>query len=155
MMRYLQKVDDFFCTLKSFQIVLLCVIVNAATFFVISQLVFSYTGVALKSFIDKADLENQLSFLLFGAPFLETIIFQYGIIETLSKKITTRYACLSSAAAFALIHYDNLYYVLYTFLSGLIFAYLYQIGKHRGEGFAMVLVGHMLLNTLIYLRRFL
>jgi membrane protease YdiL (CAAX protease family) len=155
MKAYLQRIDIFFGTLKSFQVVLLFVIANATTFFVISRLVLIYRGVELKSFIDKTNLDNQLSFMFFGAPFLETTIFQYGIIELLSKRIALKYACFCSAIAFALIHYSSPYYVLYGLLSGLIFAYLYLIGRPRGEGFAMVFVAHMLVNMVIYLRRFL
>ena len=155
MKAYLQKIDDFLGVLKSFQIVLLFVIANTATFFGISLLVFTYTGVGLNSFIDEADLENRLSFVFFGVPFIETIIFQYGIIEVLSKRIGPKYACIFAAVTFALVHYYNPYYALFAFLSGLIFAYLYLIGKPRGEGFTMAFVAHILVNVLIYLRRFL
>ncbi len=94
-------------------------------------------------------LTNEILTMCLLAPLVETLIVQYGIIETLRTKVSLKIACFISAVIFALIHSYNIYYVVFTFFSGLCFAYLYCLKKSVITGLLLTLTAHVLYNTLV------
>ncbi|WP_410478286.1 type II CAAX prenyl endopeptidase Rce1 family protein [Pedobacter frigiditerrae] len=83
------------------------------------------------------------------APIMETLIFQFGVIETVKKKKSTLISCILSALFFAIFHCYNFYYFLFAFSAGLLFSYLYCIGKTPLKGFLLTLSAHILYNTFV------
>lgn len=71
-------------------------------------------------------------------PFLETLIFQTGVIELLQRKTALRNSTviLVSATAFSLAHYPytSILFQLWVFSFGLILAYSYVIYKNKPQG---------------------
>jgi len=85
------------------------------------------------------------------APLLETLVFQLGIIETIKKKRSIFVACLISALFFAVFHLYNAYYFAFTFVSGLMMAYLYCLKKSVIKGFVVTAGAHACYNLLGFL----
>ena len=90
-------------------------------------------------------------------PLIETIIFQYLIIEFLLrfKKIKTNIIILVSALAFGCWHYYNLIYVLVTCVGGFIYAsyYLYLKTKETESPLPLLYIFslHALWNFLSFI----
>jgi len=85
------------------------------------------------------------------APFLETLVLQYAIIETAKKSMSTFFACLLSALIFGLLHFYNWFYFVYAILAGLLLAYLYIVGSLSKNGFLMTLIAHVLHNSTVFI----
>ena len=78
--------------------------------------------------------------VLFFAPFFESLIFQFYIIEFndwVFKRSRFRIfsGCLLSSLAFSLIHLYSFIYFLFALMIGSFFAYFYCIEKLRTNGF--------------------
>jgi membrane protease YdiL (CAAX protease family) len=84
------------------------------------------------------------------APVLETIVFQYGIIETMRNKFSAYICCFISALLFAVSHLYNPFYFIVTFLIGLLFGYLYYIGGTIKKGIFLTMITHVLYNLTIF-----
>jgi membrane protease YdiL (CAAX protease family) len=85
------------------------------------------------------------------APFLETLIFQAAIIETVKKRMSPFFSCSLSAFIFGSIHFYNIFYFIYAVAAGFLFAYLYFIGSVSKKGFILTLIAHMLCNLLAFI----
>jgi len=90
------------------------------------------------------------------APVVETLIFQYGIIE-LSLKVRSRYtkkmALIVSALVFGMEHGYNAIYIVFATIMGAALAFYYLIFKKYTTEFAVVaiMVLHALLNFISFL----
>lgn len=86
-------------------------------------------------------------------PIIETLIFQYGIIEILSdKKIFKEkkiIVAIISALLFGSTHSYSFLYVIYAFLIGLVLAYSYITYKKKSfSAFWVVVIIHCIRNTI-------
>ncbi len=150
-----QKVHLFLTRQNKIYLIVLFVFINVLNSLLFSALAYFVMGDVLKNTnIDKMGAVNQFLIAVIAAPIFETLIFQYGLIETIREKTRPLYACFSSAFAFALVHFYSIYYFLFAFVSGLIFAYLYYLEKSVIKGVLLVLTAHTLYNLLIYMGRF-
>ncbi|RYF84572.1 MAG: CPBP family intramembrane metalloprotease, partial [Chitinophagaceae bacterium] len=84
-------------------------------------------------------------------PLLETLIFQYAIIETCRKKYHPMVCCLISATAFSVFHFYNPIYVIYAFFAGMMFGYFYFIRTTVWRGVLLVFFAHFFYNSLVFL----
>ncbi|MCD4770544.1 MAG: CPBP family intramembrane metalloprotease [Bacteroidales bacterium] len=88
------------------------------------------------------------------APIVETLVFQSLIISGICMLIKRpRYnfyvSILLSAFAFSLIHSYNCYYMILTFLSGIILAFAYYIARYRKDrATLLVIIIHAIWNLL-------
>lgn len=132
--------------------------------FVVANLVLSYAASAFSLLIYGEGLENPISretvFKQFMTgvlliPLLETLIFQYAIIESIRGKLRLRYVAIISAACFSLTHLYSTPYLLYAFFSGLIMSVLYFLQESTLRSFGMVWLAHLLFNLLAFLLRLL
>lgn len=87
------------------------------------------------------------------APILETIIFQYGVIEILSSlkffKEKNIVIAIISAALFGVSHSYSYLYIFYGFLIGLLLAYSYLTYKKKKiSAFWVVFWIHCIRNTI-------
>lgn len=83
------------------------------------------------------------------SPLIETVIFQYIVIEILYDKFKKEIICIVSAFLFSLIHLYNLIYFIFSFIIGLTFAYLYLIGRLKKRGFLYVYSTHLIYNVIV------
>lgn len=87
-----------------------------------------------------------------AAPLIETLVFQYGIIEyLLNKKFRVRWIIIISAMAFAGLHMYNIFYALYTLIPGILFGYLYFIPRRTIARFFTVFTAHFIFNLFGYI----
>jgi len=94
--------------------------------------------------------------VVFFAPLLETLIFQYSIISYILEKRPNAYlfSCIFSAILFGLSHFYSPEYILKTFFSGLLFGSLYLVVKDKNKNsFLIVAVTHSIYNLIIFFLR--
>ncbi|NMA57468.1 MULTISPECIES: CPBP family intramembrane glutamic endopeptidase [Clostridium] len=102
---------------------------------------------------------NQLSFIgkiliaSILAPLLETLVFQYGVIEVLDfinfSKYRQAILIVISSIAFGMSHCYSVIYMVYGFLIGLVLAYSYMLYKKKDfSAFGVVFWIHCLRNTI-------
>ena len=153
---YFEKIHAYLIGLNKAYLVLLFIVINALNSLSFSALAYSITGSGLRNHsIDNMNATNQFLIAVIVAPIIESLIFQYALIESIRQKIQPVFACFFSAFAFALVHFYSIYYFLFALISGLIFAYLYLLEKSVIKSFLLVLTAHTLYNLLIYMGRFL
>lgn len=122
------------------------------------SLILSYVNI---NYLEIDYLENKgLPFIfiitVLIAPVLETLIFQFGVIELffkLQNKNKVLLAALASAMLFSLSHYYNLFYMLGSFILGLGFAIFYIIAKSRKDvnPFWLLACIHSLINLVAFI----
>ena len=135
---------------------MLFVILNTVNSLSFSALAFFSTGDGLKNHtMDTISPNNQFLVAVILMPIIETLIFQYALIESIRQRVQPLYACFLSAFAFALVHFYSVYYFLFALISGLIFAYLYLLDRSVIKGTLLVLTAHILYNLLAYIVRLL
>jgi len=100
-------------------------------------------------------LLNHILLLVILAPVLETLIVQYGIIDfTLTKFKSNTLAIILSAVGFGLFHYYSAQYMVATFFSGILFAFIYLIFKTKnGRPILFVSVLHALYNLFLLIMK--
>ncbi len=153
---YLEKTHLYLISLNKAQLIILFVVINTLNSLLFSAVAYFITGIGLRNHsIDNMSAINQFLIAVILAPVIETVIFQYALIESIRQKIQPLYACFFSALAFAFVHFYSVYYFLFALISGLIFAYLYLLEKSVIKGSLLVLTAHILYNLLIYLGRLL
>lgn len=87
--------------------------------------------------------------VVFLAPLIETLIFQYTIISYLLNKIpkAVLFVCLFSALLFGLSHFYSQVYVFKTFISGILFGTLYLVVNSKNNSpIIAVALAHSLYN---------
>lgn len=103
----------------------------------------------------EALLDSLFKKILYGVfivPVFETLLFQTLIISVICRIIKqAKYnfypAILLSSMAFSLSHSYNLYYIIYTFIAGLILAFAYYIARYRKENATLlVFMIHSIFN---------
>lgn len=153
---YLENIHLYLIGLNKFRLIVLFIVINVLNSLSFSFLAYFITGNGLRNHsIDNMSAKDQFLVAVFLGPIIETLIFQYALIESVRQKIRPLYACILSAFAFALAHFYSVYYFLFALISGLIFAYMYYLEKSVIKSFLVVLTAHFLYNLLIYTGRFL
>lgn len=153
---FFEKIHLYLVDLSKVRLIALFIMVNALNSFSFSMLSYFISGDGLSNHsINTMTATNQFLFAIILSPILETLVFQYALIESIRQKIKPLYACFLSATAFALVHCYSIYYFLFALISGVIFAYLYYLEKSVVKSFLLVLSVHFLYNLLIYIGKFL
>lgn len=88
--------------------------------------------------------------VVLAAPLIETIIFQFIIIEILYEKVRKEIICLISALFFASSHLYNVLYFVFALILGFAFAYLYFIGRVNKKAFQYVYLTHLTYNLIAF-----
>lgn len=152
MKKYLQQLHLFLIRRNDAQLILLFVILNILNSLASSAISFFFTQTGIKNHtLTKLNSGNEFLVAVILAPVIETLIFQYALIETIRQKVKPFYACLISASFFALAHIYSPYYVLFAFVSGLLFGYLYLSRKSVLRACLLVLIAHASYNYIVYL----
>jgi membrane protease YdiL (CAAX protease family) len=138
-----------FIHLDKWKIILLAVIINFLNTFFFSFISNVFFNMKLsKGFRSFDSLMDEIIIAILVAPLVETIIFQYGIIETFKSRYKPLICCIISAFLFALIHMYNYFYFLFAFFSGLVLAYVYYIGNINRKGILFVFLVHFIYNSI-------
>jgi len=92
--------------------------------------------------------------VIFFAPLLETLIFQYFLIEYVFVNKLKKYAIVLSALSFGLTHYYSIYYIILSFFAGLVLSYTYVFAKNKNlkpSPFFIVFIVHLICNLLSFI----
>jgi len=136
--------------------VTIVLLIFATGFGFLSEYLQQYNTIWQKSPYQDMPLRDQIMAAFFIAPIFETLLHQYLPIKLLQRfqffKQNNLYLIVISAFTFALVHLYSLFYMVYTFLAGVVFAYsyiLYQKDK-KFTAFWVVTIIHSLFNIGIF-----
>lgn len=101
-----------------------------------------------------SSIKEEFFVIVVFSPLIETIIFQFIIIEILYDKFKKEIICIISAFLFACIHLFNYIYFAFSFIIGLTFAYLYFIGRLKKRGFIYVYLTHLFYNLIVIILKY-
>lgn len=145
------KLHLFFKRLHNTHLILLFVVINYLLSHVFSYLSRSISNHALSAgFVGFIDNQEAILLAIIIAPIAETLVFQYGIIETFRAKRSLPFCCFISAISFAAFHVYNIYYFFLTFIAGLLLAYIYLLKKTTMSGILVTCLAHLSFNTLVF-----
>ena len=125
----LLSIHNYISKINKYKLVFFAIVLNflfSLTFSFVSEIIFKKKH--LKGFKNLGSLSDEFVLAVLIAPLCETLLFQYAVIEVIRKKIDPFVCCCISATIFAIMHTYNIFYFIFAFLSGLLFAYLYFIG---------------------------
>ena len=121
-------------------------ILKLLVYFLLWDLLLSLLSILLFYFFPSQQVDisslNEQSFtitlitLVFFAPFIETLIFQFGIIEGISlffKNVPEKIIIFTCSLAFALSHLYNWLYFFIIFFVGLLYAKFYILVRKRSD----------------------
>lgn len=135
---------------EQWQFMLFIILLNFLSSFIFSTLAELFYSSLGEGFNRNYSFNEKIVLFVIIAPILETLIFQYAIIEICKRiKMALKYCCLVSALAFAIFHLYNIFYFLYAFIAGLMFAYLYIKGKNIRNAILYSLIGHVIYNGIV------
>lgn len=107
-------------------------------------------------YMKNISLIDKILTLVIFAPIIETLIFQYFIIESLlliRRKIyiPLYLIILVSGIVFGLSHNYNIYYVISTILIGVIYGFFYLIAKFntRMNAYTSIVIVHSFANLIV------
>jgi len=88
------------------------------------------------------------------APFIETLVFQYFLIEYLFPKTSSGFReVILSSIAFGLTHYYSIYYIILSFVTALFLGYAYILARRNKlppSAFIIVFIIHFLYNLITF-----
>ncbi|MEO8255655.1 MAG: CPBP family intramembrane glutamic endopeptidase [Flavobacterium sp.] len=137
---------------KQWQLVLIVILLNFLNNYIFS-IVSKHFSISLnKGFNDNYSITEKIVLFIIIGPVIETLLFQYVVIEICKdQKMALKYSCLVSAFIFASIHLYNVFYFLYAFVTGLMFACLYLAGKNQKNAILLPLVTHFIYNGIAFI----
>lgn len=148
------KIKCIVLDLKQWQLVLLIILLNFLNNYIFSVFSDLFDVPLNQGFEDHYTFNEKLVLFVIVGPLVETLLLQYVVIEIFkSTKIALKYCCLLSALVFALLHLYNVFYFLYAFVSGLLFAFLYIRGKSERNSILLVLIAHTIYNGIAFIMK--
>ncbi|WP_433835642.1 lysostaphin resistance A-like protein [Flavobacterium anhuiense] len=146
------KIKNTILGLRQWELILLIVLLNFLNSYIFS-IISDFFGIALnKGFNDQYTIKEKIVLFVIVAPLMETLLFQYAVIEIFkSLKVKLKYCCFISALSFALMHLYNIFYFLYAFAGGLLFAFLYIRGKNQKNAIVLPLIAHTIYNGIVFI----
>lgn len=136
-------------TRSNLEIILAFVAVNLASTLIFSGISYLFSG---RFFWEErtafASAQEAFITVVLFAPIVETLIFQFAIIEILKSKFNLTITGLISAIVFGVCHFYNGYYIVFTFLSGLMLAYIYMLKDTRMKRCLITGFAHTAYNLL-------
>lgn len=137
---------------EQWQLVLVVVLLNCLNSYIFEVVATLFSRSSDEGFIENYSNKEKLILFVIVGPILETLLFQYAVIEFCKrKKMALQYCCLLSAFIFASMHLYNVFYFLYAFVTGLLFAYLYLAGKNEKNAILLTLVTHIIYNGIAFI----
>ena len=140
--------------IKRWKFILFAVIFNLTMSFFFSFIAhFIFNKDILNDFKNDfgATLKDKTLWIIIIIPFIETLLYQYAIIEILNKKFNTLISCIISALLFGLSHTYNIFYFLFAFISGFLFATIYYVGSITRRGIFYTFLTHSIYNSIAFI----
>ncbi len=132
------------------KIFLVSKVLTLLTDFLFSSLVSNFSLIKEgPSFISQSDSFMFIIQVIFLAPIIETLLFNYCVQEFFEKNKRRLTGVVVSTFLFALTHCYSVYYVIYTFLIGLVFSFSYLIirgSNSKFSSFSIIAFAHFLHN---------
>lgn len=149
------KVKNIVFGFRQWELILLIVVLNFFNNYMFSVVSDFFDIPLSKGFKDHYTFKEKIVLFVIVAPLIETLLFQYLVIEICKTiKMRLRYCCFISAIIFASFHLYNVFYFLYTFAGGLLFAFLYLRGKNQKNAILLPLVAHTLYNGIVFIIKY-
>ncbi|WJS94594.1 CPBP family intramembrane metalloprotease [Flavobacterium johnsoniae] len=149
------KIKSFVLDLKHWQLILLVILLNFLNNYIFSVVSDLFDVPLNEGFNDHYTIKEKIVLFIIVAPFIETLLFQYAVIEiSKSIKMALKYCCLVSAFAFAAFHLYNFFYFSYAFVTGLLFAYLYTRGKNQRSAILLPFIAHVIYNGIVFIGKY-
>ncbi|WP_281322207.1 CPBP family intramembrane glutamic endopeptidase [Flavobacterium aestivum] len=146
----LLKINSYLRSISKIKLILLAVLVNTLISFSLGFVAdYFFNEEITKGSKDLGSFSNAFYVAVLRAPIVETVLFQFAIIEIIKKKYNSFSCCCISAFFFGLFHDYNFFYFLFGIFSGLVFAYVYIIEKDIKKGILYTTLAHMAYNTVI------
>lgn len=147
----ISKIKNVILGLRQWELIFLIMLLNFLNNYLFS-LISNFFDISLnKGFNDQYTIKEKVVLFVIVAPLIETLLFQYTVIEICkSIKMRLRYCCIISAFTFGLLHLYNIFYFLYAFSGGLLFAFLYVRGKNQKNAIILPLVAHTIYNGIVF-----
>lgn len=143
-----KKVQSF----QQWQLVVIVLLLNFLNNYIFAILAKHFSISLNKGFDDNYSFTEKIVLFIIIGPIIETLLFQYVVIEICKdQKMALKYCCLLSAFIFASLHLYNVFYFLYAFVTGLLFAYLYLAGKNEKNAILLTLVTHIIYNGIAFI----
>ncbi|MRX41313.1 CPBP family intramembrane metalloprotease [Flavobacterium sp. LC2016-23] len=143
-----KKVQSF----QQWQLVVIVLLLNFLNNYIFAILAKHFSISLNKGFDDNYSFTEKIVLFIIIGPIIETLLFQYVVIEICKdQKMALKYCCLLSAFIFASLHLYNVFYFLYAFVTGLLFAYLYVAGKNEKDAILLPLVTHIIYNGIAFI----
>lgn len=143
-----KKVQSF----QQWQLVVIVLLLNFLNNYIFAILAKHFSISLNKGFEDNYSFTEKIVLFIIIGPIIETLLFQYVVIEIgKDQKMALKYCCLLSAFIFASLHLYNVFYFLYAFVTGLLFAYLYLAGKNEKNAILLPLVAHIIYNGIAFI----
>lgn len=149
------KIKDVILSLNYWQLILLIIVLNFLNNYIFSVVSDLFDVPLNQGFNDHYTMKEKIVLFIFVGPLIETLLFQYAVIEiSKSTKMAVKYCCLLSAFAFASFHLYNVFYFSYTFVAGLLFAYLYTRGKNQRSAILLPFIAHVIYNGIVFITKY-
>lgn len=147
----MKKIHSYIINTNYYLLVPLAIFLNFCISFSCNAIAHKIYG---ESFIDKVhqfkSIQEQFIIAVLLAPLIETAIFQFIVVEILYEKLNKYIIAFISAILFASSHLYNFIYFVFAFILGLLFAYLYFVGREKNKGFLLVFLIHFIYNLLVF-----
>ncbi|KAF2343002.1 CPBP family intramembrane glutamic endopeptidase [Flavobacterium tistrianum] len=151
----ISKIKNIVFGLKQWELILLIILLNFLNNYLFSVISNLFDISLNKGFNDHYTIKEKIVLFVIAAPLIETLLFQYAVIEIFkSIKVKLKYCCFLSAFIFGSFHLYNIFYFLYAFVGGLLFAFLYLRGKNQKNAILLPLVTHIIYNGLVFISKY-
>lgn len=153
----LKKINNYFQVIPTLNFIIIMVVATyliLIPFMPLFTLYERYIGeMGAATSMESGSLVTKIIVGSIVGPIIETLIFQYGIIEILSAKRFLKeksiIVAIISALLFGSTHSYSFLYVIYAFLIGLVLAYSYITYKKKSfSAFWIVVIIHGIRNTI-------
>lgn len=126
-------------------------------FQVVSSVLANYIGTELSNTrFNFGSLAEEFIVVVIVAPIVETLIFQYAVIETLLNLKVRTWICIStSALMFGIQHWYNPFYVAALTVIGFILSYYYMaLSKQRTiNSIVLLIIMHSIFNLIAFVAK--
>ncbi|QSB29101.1 CPBP family intramembrane glutamic endopeptidase [Flavobacterium sp. CLA17] len=148
------KIKKTVQSFQQWQLMLIIILLNFLSSYIFEVIATLFSRSSDEGFNENYSNKEKLILFVIVGPILETLLFQYAIIEFCKrKKMALQYCCLLSAFIFASMHLYNIFYFLYAFVGGLMFAYLYLAGRNKKNAILITAATHIIYNGIVYIAK--
>lgn len=139
---------------KTWVFILLIIVFNLMISFIFSSIAHLFFNKEILAGFENnfgTSLREQIFWIVLVAPFFETLLYQFLIIEIAAKRFSPFISCVISALIFGLSHTYNIFYFLSITIIGFLFAAIYYMGSITKKGIFYTFLAHAIYNAIALL----